>query len=149
MIPLLQRELVQSRGWLSPGQFVDVVAISQMTPGPIAINAATFVGFRQAGCWGSLVATLAVILPPVAIVWALALFIHHQSGAGWLKAVFAGLRPMMVALVTVAALSLARESAPNLRSAALLFATAVAVGHFRLHPILAILAAGAMGIILF
>ncbi|MDI6870720.1 MAG: chromate transporter [Bacillota bacterium] len=149
MIPLLERELVKSRGWLSPRQFVDAVALSQMTPGPIAINAATLVGFRQAGVWGSLAATIAVILPPVVIVWGLALFVRRQAGSAWLKAAFAGLRPMVVALVTVAALSLARESVPDLRSAALLLATAAAVGHWRLHPVLAILGAGFLGIMFF
>jgi chromate transporter len=147
MIPLLEQELVRSRGWLSPRQFVDAVALSQMTPGPIAINAATLVGFRQAGFWGALAATLAVILPPVVIVWGLALFARHQAGSAWVRAALLGLRPVVVALVTVAALGLARESLPDLRSAAVLLLSAAAVGRWHLHPALAILGAGFLGIL--
>lgn len=149
MIPLLERELVAQRHWLTMTEFLDVVSISQMTPGPIAINAATLVGFRQAGFWGSAAATLAVVLPPVVIVWTLASLVKRQAESTWLKAIFAGVRPLVAALVAVAAVTVARESLPDWKSAALALATLVATGPFRLHPILAILGAGVVGIIIF
>lgn len=149
MIPLLERELVYHRAWLTSRQFTDVVALSQMTPGPIAVNAATLVGFRQAGIWGAALATLAVILPPALVVWGLAVFVQQRAGSGWLKAVFAGLRPMIVALVATAALTLIPESVPDGASLALA-AGALAAGKWgRVHPILLILAAGLVGIIFF
>lgn len=68
MFPLLERELVEKRGWIEKEEFIDMVAIAESTPGPVAINTATFVGFRRAGIPGSLVATLGVCLPSFLII---------------------------------------------------------------------------------
>ncbi|MGE5507570.1 MAG: chromate transporter [Chitinophagales bacterium] len=149
MLPLLRHELITYRGWITPRQFLDVVALSQFTPGPIATSSAAFVGFRQAGVWGALAAFLAVILPSVAIVWTLALIVRHQADAAWLKRVFAGLRPAVVALVVYAAVSLAGSAVPDLKSLLIAVGTLVAVGVLRVHPFLAIVGAGLLGILLF
>ncbi len=70
MIPLISREVVSTRGWLDMAEFIDVIAISQGTPGPIAINSATYIGFKVAGVLGSLMATFGVVLPS---------FIHNDD----------------------------------------------------------------------
>lgn len=149
MIPLLQREFVSLHGWLTSAQFLDVVAIAEMTPGPVAINAATFIGFRQAGFWGSAAATLAVAVPSIAIVWVLAAVTHRQANAGWLRAVFEALRPLVVALVAGAALTLAPQALPDGKSLLLMLVTLVAAARFRVHPIPLILISGMIGLLLF
>ena len=68
MFPLLERELVEKKGWIEKEEFIDMVAIAESTPGPVAINTATFVGFRRAGIPGSLAATLGVCLPSFLII---------------------------------------------------------------------------------
>ena len=70
-LPLIEYQLVRVNGWLTPPQFGQVLALSQVTPGPIAINAATFVGFQQAGIPGSIVSTLSIIIVPVLILCAI------------------------------------------------------------------------------
>ena len=68
MLSLIQNEIVEQRGWITAQQFADIVAISQMTPGPIAINSATYIGYTVAGVGGSVVATLAVCLPALTVM---------------------------------------------------------------------------------
>lgn len=149
IIPLLHRELVLAQKWLSQAQFLDVVSISQMTPGPIAINAATFVGFTQASFWGALAATTAVVLPSIVIVTLLARLVLRRADAAWLQVIFAGLRPLVVALVIVAALSVVKESLPDWKSVAVALATILLVGRGKLNPLLALALAGLVGVLLF
>ena len=76
MLPLMQLEIIQIQGWLNPSEFVDIIAVAEMTPGAIAINMATFVGYRAAGLAGSIIATIGIISPPLLLV----------LPAGWLAA---------------------------------------------------------------
>ena len=76
VISLIQGEAI-SRGWVSEAEFVDIVAISQVTPGPIGINCATYLGYSVAGFWGSLVATLAIVFPSLVIMLAISLIYEH------------------------------------------------------------------------
>ena len=78
-MPLIEAQVVNQYGWLTPNEFVDIVTISQMTPGPIAINAATFVGQRVAGLGGALVATLGCILPSCILVLLIAFIISGRT----------------------------------------------------------------------
>ncbi|HHW15562.1 MAG TPA: chromate transporter [Firmicutes bacterium] len=149
MIPFFERELVARNGWISHAQLWDAVVLSQATPGPIATSAAVVVGYWKAGFWGAAVATTAVLLPSALLVWLLGRLVVRHGQVTWLRAVFAGLRPVVVALIAVAAFTMAPASVPDWRSAAVMVATGIAVGYFRLHPILAILGAGLVGIIIF
>ncbi|MDI6870149.1 MAG: chromate transporter [Bacillota bacterium] len=148
MIPLMQRELVSERGWLTVDRFMDVMALSEMTPGPVAINAATLIGFRQAGVWGAAAATAAVVAPSVVIVWTLARIVKHRVDSAWLQAVLKGLRPLVVGLVSLAALTVGRVSLVDWPSVGLAVATLGVVRFLRLHPVIAILGAGVVRTIL-
>lgn len=149
MIPLFERELVVRHAWISHRQFVDAVVLSQVTPGPIATSTGAIVGYWKAGVWGALAATAAVTLPAAAVVWLLARLVARHGQLSWLKAALKGLRPVVVALMAVAAVSLAASGVWDWKSAGVALATGAAVGVFRVHPILAILAAGSVGIIFF
>ena len=105
-VPLIQEQIVNIHGWLDMDQFTDLITISQMTPGPIAINSATFVGIRIGGIPGALVATLGCILPSCIIVTLLAkLYLKYQK-LDVLQRVLDSLRPAVVALIASAGLSI-------------------------------------------
>lgn len=98
MLALIQQEIVRY-GWMTTQEFVDVVGIAEMTPGPIAVNAATFVGFRSAGVPGALLATLAVVLPSLISVTIVSNFWETRKNSKRAQQLFAGIRPVVVGLV--------------------------------------------------
>lgn len=105
-MPLIQGEIVTSHGWLSMSEFTDLITISQMTPGPIAVNSATFVGIKIAGIPGAIVATAGCILPSCVIVTLLArLYLKYRS-MNVLQSVLTTLRPAVVAMIASAGISI-------------------------------------------
>ena len=105
-MPLIQNQVVDIHPWLTLQQFADVMAIAEMTPGPIAINAATFVGMQVAGIPGAILATLGCVLPSCAIVLTLAYIYYRFRGLTMVQGVLAGLRPAVIAMIASAGLSL-------------------------------------------
>lgn len=112
MIPLIQTEM-ESAGWLGAQEFADVVSISQMTPGPIGVNVATYAGFRTAGVPGSICATFGVFLPSLIIVIAVAHFMNKFKNNAVVDAVFKGIRPATIGLIAAAVLFFAQISIFN------------------------------------
>ena len=151
-IPFIHHELVASHAWLSEREFAEVVSLAQMTPGPVAVNAATYVGYRLAGFAGSLVATLAVVAAPLALVAVAAWLLSRASGrmkAG-AERVQKALRPVVVAMLFGAFWMVVRPLAGDWR---LWPFTLVLFGMsrffpFRKYPQLLLLAAGAAGMVL-
>lgn len=107
-IPLIQSEIVNGHGWLSMQEFTNLITISSMTPGPVAINSATFVGLRIAGLPGAVTATLGSIFPAVILVSLLSLIYRKYKGTTAIDTVLGCLRPAVVALITAAGFLLAR-----------------------------------------
>ncbi len=105
-IPLIQSLAVEKYGWLSLGEFTDLVTIAEMTPGPIAVNSATFVGLRIAGVPGAVIATLGCIFPSLIIVSALGLIYFRYRTLPALKSVLSCLRPAVVALIASAGIKI-------------------------------------------
>ncbi len=105
-MPLIQAQVVDQHGWLSLSEFADIITISQMTPGPVAINSATFVGMRILGLPGAIVATLGCILPSCVIVTALAYFYFRYRNVSVVQGILGGLRPAVVALIASAGLTI-------------------------------------------
>ncbi len=105
-MPLIQAQVVDQHGWLSLSEFIDVITISQMTPGPIGINSATFVGIKIAGIGGALVATLGCVLPSCIIVLTLAHFYFKYQSLTAVRGILNGLRPAVVAMIASAGLSI-------------------------------------------
>lgn len=103
-LPLIQYQLVIRTGWLTDEQFNQVLALSQVTPGPIAINAATFVGYQQAGFWGSLASTFALIGAPIAVLCVI-IYVLQQCSAESSKRFKRLLRPLVAGLLTLSILS--------------------------------------------
>ena len=108
MLSLIQHEVVDKYGWLTPKQFTVLVAVSQMTPGPIGINSATYVGYSVTGnVWGAALATFAVCLPSFAMILAISYFFVMLKRNKFFYGMLAGMRPLSVGLMAAAALVLA------------------------------------------
>ena len=105
-MPLIQNQVVHQHLWLSMSEFSDLVTISQMTPGPIAINAATFVGLKTAGILGAIVATIGCILPSCIIVTIITYFYMKYRHLDFLQKILKVLRPVVIALIATAGISI-------------------------------------------
>ena len=99
MIPLIQRETVEKHGWVTDEDVLEIIAIAESTPGPIAINAATFVGYRSAGFWGSFCATLGVVLPSFIIITAISYILQEFQDFKPVQYAFYGIRAGVLALI--------------------------------------------------
>ncbi len=106
MLPLIQQQVVTQYGWLTLREFTDVVTISQMTPGPIALNAATFVGTKLAGPLGAVVATLGCSLPTAILALIVGLLYYKYRSLTMVRGIFDGIRPSVVSLIATAGLSI-------------------------------------------
>lgn len=105
-MPLIQDQVVDIHPWLTMTGFADIMAIAEMTPGPIALNAATFVGIQVAGPPGALIATIGCIFPSCVIVMTLAYVYYRFRGLSIVQGVLAGLRPAVIAMIASAGISL-------------------------------------------
>ena len=105
-IPLVQEGIVAERGWLTMTQFTDLITIAEMTPGPIAVNSATFVGMQLFGLPGAIVATAGCILPSIILVSLLAMAYAKYKEIFWIKGALNGLRPAVVALIASAGVTI-------------------------------------------
>lgn len=167
MLALIEREIV-GPGWVNRQTFTDVVAISQMTPGPIGINSATYIGYVAPGIanpesfsnplWGilgSIVCTFVVILPSFVLVAYTSHFIHRHKESAFVKGVFMGLRPVVVGLIASAALLLMNKENFGTDNFHVTASIAICVISFcivfftKIHPISVIILAGIAGLIIF
>jgi len=112
-MPLIQSQVVEQHHWLSISEFIDLITIAEMTPGPIAVNSATFVGIRIAGPVGAVIATFGCILPSCFIVSLLAYIYFHYQKLSALQNVLGSLRPAVVALIASAGLSILHQVTVN------------------------------------
>ena len=150
-VPLIQHELVTNRGWLTMEDMAQVVAVAQMTPGPIAVNAATFVGFRMAGLAGALVATAAVVAPSVGVLAAFSEVLRRLRNNRRFLRVQQGLKAGVLSLLLYATWSYGRgviAGWTGLIIAAASFALLVALDR-KVHPVIVIIGGGIVGLIVF
>lgn len=105
-VPLIQSQIVEENHWLEMSQFADIITIAEMTPGPIAVNSATFVGQQIAGLPGAVICTFGCILPSLVIVLALSCLYMKYRNLSTVQGVLTGLRPAIVAMIAAAGLSL-------------------------------------------
>lgn len=153
-MPLIKSLTVDTHAWLTAAEFADLVTIAEMTPGPIALNAATFVGMRMAGLPGALMATLGCVLPSIGIVSILSwLYARFHSGKG-MQTILGALRPVVVALIASAAVTLiqvactAADGGFSLPGCLLMLAAFIALRWKKCSPILVMALCGAGGMLL-
>ncbi|MCM1028185.1 MAG: chromate transporter [Pseudoflavonifractor sp.] len=166
MLALIEREIV-GPGWISEQTFTDIVAISQMTPGPIGINSATYIGYVAPGIdnpafanplfgiLGSILCTLTVVVPSYFLVLFMSHYIRRHKESAIVKGVLSGLRPVCVGLIASAALLLMNSANFGTETYQVMWSVAICVSSFiavyfaKIHPILVIIAAGVIGLIAF
>lgn len=113
MIPLIQKETVEIHGWITDEDILNIIAVAEATPGPIAINSATFVGYKVAGFWGSFFATLGVVLPSFVIISILAFFLEPFKQLKLVSYAFIGIRAGVMVLIVQAILKMYKACEQN------------------------------------
>ncbi len=152
MLSLIQNEVVVQNAWMTNAEFADIVAISQMTPGPIAINSATYVGYTVAGFWGSVVATISVCLPALTLMILITRFFLRLRDNRYMKSAIAGMKPVVVGMIGAAVLLLLFPSDgggfQDVWSWGL-FGIALIASHKKVNPILLIILSAIAGIAIY
>ena len=149
ILPLIRTEVVINNHWVAAKEFADLVAISQATPGPIAINAATYVGFRVAGFWGSIVATLGLVLPTFIIMLIFTKFFLKFKDNEHVKNAFSALIPATIGLVAAAAVLVSYDSFIDYKSIIIFALAFIALYKYEFDPILLTIIAGVVGFIIY
>ncbi|MCH5329745.1 MAG: chromate transporter [Alistipes sp.] len=152
MLSLIQDEIVVRRGWLTGAEFADIIAVSQITPGPIAINSATYIGYTVAGVWGSIIATFAVCLPALTIMILFTRFFLKLHNNRYISGAVAGMKPVAIGMIVSAGLLLIFASGEGERNfidtwSWIFFGGCLAGSYFKVNPILLIVIAALCGII--
>ncbi|NLJ79474.1 MAG: chromate transporter [Firmicutes bacterium] len=140
MLPLLEREVVQKKGWATEEQLLDYYAIGQSTPGIIAVNTATFVGYFQAGLPGAVSATLGLVLPSISIILLVASILKQYMELAVLEHAFAGIRVAVCALVSFSIYRLAKAGAVDTFSLIWMIVSFAAIAFLNLSPLWIVLA---------
>ncbi|MCR5106581.1 MAG: chromate transporter [Lachnospiraceae bacterium] len=147
MIPLIQKEVVDNKKWVSDKDILDVVAIAESTPGPIAVNAATFIGKKVAGPAGALMATIGVVLPSFVIIVAISFVLETFQHLRIVQYAFRGIRAGVLALILKALFTLLKQCKKDVFSIALMSLTFAASVFLDINAIILIICCGVMGII--
>ncbi len=149
MIPLMETELIARHGWLTAQEFIDIIAVAEMTPGPIAVNSATYAGFRMAGAAGSILATLGVVSPSLIILLSLSTVLMKMIRNRRVRRVVSGLRPAVIVLIVIATVSLGRAGLVDWTTVAIAVALFTASVLRRTNPFHLILAGAVLGLIFY
>ncbi|MCR4659925.1 MAG: chromate transporter [Bacteroidales bacterium] len=148
MLPLIEREVVDRRGWLGREEFLDYIALSQAMPGVLAVNVATVVGYKLRGIWGSVVAIAGNIMMPILFILLLAIGIRYVRMGPVAERFFMGVRPAVVALIAAPVFTLARSAGLNWRNCWVPVLSALLIWLMGVSPVAVILVAAVAGFVL-
>ena len=146
-MPLIQHQVVDLHPWLSMQQFADIMTIAEMTPGPIAINSATFVGYQVAGVFGSVMATLGVVLPSLIIISVVAYFFKQFLAFKVVKYAFFGIRAGVLALIVKAAKNMMKVCPKNIVAYAIVALAFVLTAVFDVNVFVIIIGSAVAGLV--
>lgn len=149
ILSLMQEEVIENYGWISAKDFIDIVAIAEMTPGPIAVNASTFIGFKLGSLAGSAIATLGVVLIPFIIALFVSIYYNkfkHLKQVNW---VIRGIRPAVLGLIASALIKIGRTTIIDLKGIIIALLIFAGVYKLKINPIVAILISGVLGVIFY
>lgn len=147
MIPIIEREVVTKKHWVSEEEFIDLIAVTQSAPGPVAVNSAVFIGYKLSKLPGAIVALLGTVLPSFLVILTFALFLASQQNNQALEKFFAGVRPAVVALILGAGLKMGRKVIRSAFAFSLAIAALGLLYFLHLHPIILIILGALAGII--
>ena len=145
MVPLIENEIVTKRNWIAKDDFIDLLAISQSSPGILAVNISIFIGYRLKGIMGSIVTALGTVLPSFLIILAIALFFHNFKDNTVVERIFKGIRPAVVALIAAPTFSMAKSAKINRYNLWIPVVSALLIWLLGFSPIWIIIAAGIGG----
>jgi len=149
MLPLISKEVIANNHWLGAKEFADLVAISQATPGPIAINGATYVGYRVGGFWGSVFSTLGVVFPSFIIMLIIIRFFTKFRNNEHVENAFLVLRPATIGLIAAAAILISYDSFIDFKSVIIFLCIFIASYKYETDPILLTVISGIVGLVLY
>ncbi len=147
MIPLIEEEVVNNKGWLSKEEFVDILIVAQSLPGALAVNTSIFLGYKISGILGAITALMAVILPSFFIILIIAIFFMQFRNNYYINAAFQGITAAVPMLVLVGAISLSKGLSKNLRTILTIIIALIALMFFNIHPVLVVVISGVYGAI--
>ena len=147
MLPIIQKEVVETKGWMDDEEFLDAISLTNSLPGPLAINAATFVGYRVCKVTGALAAVLGAASPSVIIILAVAVIFSNLTEYPMVQYIFDGIRPAVVALILYAVIKLAKSAKiKEYFNWLIALAALAAIAVLGLHPIVVVIAAALYGL---
>ena len=148
MLPIIQKEIVEEKKWATEEEVLDYYAVGQCTPGIIAVNTATFIGYKVHGIIGAIVATLGVVFPSLIIITIIAALLKNFANYSIVQHAFFGIRVVVIALIVSAILKLAKTSIKNSTTLIIAIIAFILVAFVNLSPIYIVIAAACIGLIL-
>jgi len=149
MFPLLKREVVDGKGWISDEEMVDYYALGQSIPGIIAMNTSTLIGYRKRGVPGAIAAAAGMAVPSLVVIMLIAAFLVPYFDHPWVQKAFAGIRAAVVALIVMAVFEVAKKSVNSVSRIVIAAGSFLAITGLNAHPVLMIVAGGLLGFLLF
>lgn len=148
MLPIIQKEIVEEKKWATEEEVLDYYAVGQCTPGIIAVNTATFIGYKVHGIIGAIVATLGVVFPSLIIITIIAALLKNFANYSIVQHAFSGIRVVVIALIVSAILKLAKTSIKNSTTLIIAIIAFILVAFVNLSPIYIVITAACIGLIL-
>ena len=148
MLPMLERELVEDRGWVTHDEILDYYAVGQCTPGIIAVNTATFVGYKKAKVLGAVIATLGMVFPSVVIISVIAAVLSNFADIPAVQHAFAGIRIAVCALIASAVIKLVKSNVKSVSQIIIAVAAFIIIAVFGASPVVVVVGAAVAGLLL-
>lgn len=148
MLPMLERELVESKKWVTTQEILDYYAVGQCTPGIIAVNTATFVGYKKSKVLGAILATLGVVFPSVVIISVIAAVLSNFADIPAVQHAFSGIRIAVCALIASAVIKLAKSNVKNLTQIIIAVCAFIIIAVFGASPVVVVIASAIAGLLL-
>ena len=149
MFPMLKREVVDSKGWISSEELVDFYALGQSVPGVIAMNSATLIGYRTRGVPGAIVSAAGMAAPSVVVIMLVAAFLVQYFDNIWVQKAFSGIRAAVVAMIAMAVWQVGKKAVRSPVKGVLAVGSFLAIAGLQFSPILLIIAGAVLGLLLF
>ncbi len=147
MVPLMEKEIVDRKGWLNKEEFMDILAVSQAMPGLFAMNMASHIGHKISGTWGGIVCALAVAFPSIVSILLIAMFFNAFKDNVYIEKIFKGIRPAVVALIAAPCFSMARSARLSRHNIWIPILSALLIWALGVSPVFIIIAAGIGGFV--
>ncbi len=146
MLPILERDIVVKRAWMTPAQLVDYFAVGQCTPGIIAVNVATFVGYNRKGVFGSIVTTVAIVLPSLIVISLIAMFLNNFTDIAWVQKALKGVNVVVAVLLLSSVWSIGKKTVIDWITFGIAFAAFLSMVALNVPGVVIVFASAALGL---